>query len=356
MEIKRDSLLKGNNFNILRLFAAIQVFFTHAIDHFDIQNELINAIYYNFFYYFPGVPIFYTISGFLIYASFDRNNSDYKKFYKNRILRIYPALIVCFLFTCILLIIDYENGFSLISLNFLKWAIAQLTFFQFYTPEVLRFWGVGTPNGSLWTISVEIQFYLIIPLIYFTLRRVKYKVLYLIFIVTLSIIINLTFNSNATIFGKVYHLFIFKYLYYFLFGVIAYIYFDKLYVLFVNKFLHLSCIYISFFLILGAWFGDTDIVSYILMSPFGFVANILLALWTLSAAFTFYNIRSTLFNKIDISYGIYIYHMPVINFLVERNLLHKVQYLALSLLCIVILSLISWFLIERPSLNLKSKW
>lgn len=37
----------------------------------------------------------------------------------------------------------------------------QATFLQFWTPASLRGYGVGTPNGALWTICVLIQFYII---------------------------------------------------------------------------------------------------------------------------------------------------------------------------------------------------
>ena len=43
--------------------------------------------------------------------------------------------------------------------------IGQLTLFQFFTPDALRDFGYGCPNGSLWTIPVEIEFYILIPLI-----------------------------------------------------------------------------------------------------------------------------------------------------------------------------------------------
>ena len=32
----------------------------------------------------------------------------------------------------------------------------QMTAFQFYTGDWLRSYGVGTPNGALWTITVDI--------------------------------------------------------------------------------------------------------------------------------------------------------------------------------------------------------
>lgn len=36
-----------------------------------------------------------------------------------------------------------------------------MTAFQFYTGGWLRGYGVGVPNGALWTITVDIQFYIV---------------------------------------------------------------------------------------------------------------------------------------------------------------------------------------------------
>ncbi len=347
----REALLKRNNFNIIRLFAAVQVFFTHAIDHLEIKNEYINYIYYNFIYYFPGVPIFFTISGFLIYASFDRNSSNLKKYFKNRILRIYPALYLCLGLTIVLLY-NADIKFLFYSLEFYKWLIAQLTFAQFYTPDILRTWGVGTPNGSLWTIFVEIQFYLIVPII-FLLTKKQNKLYWLLLMFSFSLLINLILNQNNTVFLKLFHLFVFKYLYYFLFGVISYVYWNNLYNIFLNKFLLITTIYILYFLIVGIYLNHPDIVSYILVSPFGFIGNLLLAIWTLSAAFSYNKMSIKIPFDIDISYGIYIYHMPIINFYIFCGLKSYTRYLFEVLIIVLIIALFSWLFVEKPLLKIK---
>jgi peptidoglycan/LPS O-acetylase OafA/YrhL len=105
-----------------------------------------------------------------------------------------------------------------------KWIIAQMTFFQFWTPPMLRNWGVGTPNGSLWTIPVELQFYLLLPALVILLTRIK--VIYKVWVLTFfSILCNLyvsdlDLNSNYHILPKIIKLTLLPYLLYFNIGII----------------------------------------------------------------------------------------------------------------------------------------
>ena len=50
-------------------------------------------------------------------------------------------------------------------------AFGTVDIFQFYTPSSIEAYGVGNPNGSLWTISMEIQIYILIMLLYGWLKR-----------------------------------------------------------------------------------------------------------------------------------------------------------------------------------------
>lgn len=73
------SINKVNNFNLIRLLAAFQVAFEHAISHFNIHlNPIFDVITF-----FPGVPVFFTVSGFLITNSFKRN-PDLRQYTINR--------------------------------------------------------------------------------------------------------------------------------------------------------------------------------------------------------------------------------------------------------------------------------
>lgn len=143
---------RNNNFDLIRLIAALQVVFFHSYEHLKINNSFVSFLSHHFLEFFPGVPIFFFISGFLIYASFERNRNNVKKYLVNRFLRIFPGLWVSVIISIIMISIDY-NGESLfnflISKDAVLWGLGQISFFQFYTPDSFRFWGVGTPNGSL---------------------------------------------------------------------------------------------------------------------------------------------------------------------------------------------------------------
>src|SRR5438552_3586792 len=84
-------LPRTNNFDVLRALAALQVLVRHAIEHLHITSLQSTGAFID---YFPGVPIFFVVSGFLISRSWERAPSV-KHYLLNRGLRIYPALWIC---------------------------------------------------------------------------------------------------------------------------------------------------------------------------------------------------------------------------------------------------------------------
>ena len=98
----RTFAIQPNNFDLLRLFAASQVAYLHISRNLEIQLTGLPLALKYCLEYFPGVPIFFVISGFLISISFDRN-PDLRAYTINRILRIYPALWISTLVTLLAL-------------------------------------------------------------------------------------------------------------------------------------------------------------------------------------------------------------------------------------------------------------
>ena len=340
---------KKNNFNLIRLLAALQVLVIHGYEHFQLTGL---TIFIEIIRIFPGVPIFFVVSGFLISASLERSDSI-RSYYKNRLLRIYPALWVCFFVSVISFSILYKYDAS--AKQIVSWVIAQLTIAQFYNPFFLRDYGLGVLNGSLWTIPVELQFYIILPVIYFAFAKFKVKESFFSIIAFLSlIIVNIFFiyfkdmASEKTLLLKLFSVSIFPYLYIFLFGV-----FLQRNIVFVEKFLSekFLVILIVYSACAGlAWFFGFNYKG----NDLNFVNAIVLALLTISFAYSNVDLLSSTLRDDDISYGIYIYHMIFVNFLIQIDLFTPATNFIIMLVCTIIFALASWKLIEKPALSLKN--
>ena len=66
-------------------------------------------------------------------------------------------------------------------------AFTQGTLFQFWTQECLRDYGCGCPNGALWTITVMVQFYLLMWFCYKKLIKNKAVTDVLLFCILVSV-------------------------------------------------------------------------------------------------------------------------------------------------------------------------
>lgn len=292
-----------NNFNLLRLFAALQVVYIHTIEHFKVDNEYI-ILFSHLLSYFPGVPIFFLISGYLISMSYDKN-SNIKEYAKNRILRIYPALYLNF-FVGIGILWYFGQFIDVSIVNIISWSIAQLTFFQFYNPEFIRDFGVGVINGSLWTISVELAFYIILPFIYIFLKKDFYKkFFFLIFISLIFYYYNLNINTKTFIYEKLIAVSILPHLFYFLIGLAFY------------KFKNNILTYIEDKVIIC--FSLYMILSYFSMENFIYllVLKLIFSVFIFSFIFSYKSLTYRLLKHNDFTYGIYIYHMLIVNIFVQ---------------------------------------
>lgn len=155
---------KGSNWGYvpaldgLRAFAVLAVLFYHANMSFAKGG-------------FIGVDVFFVVSGFLITSilmrEFNRHQRiDLRNFYLRRVLRLAPALIVLLVSFTLLsaLLLDHEQGRSneidtLIALFYVSnWAWA----FQIHPPHFL---------AHTWSLSIEEQFYILWPIILITLLR-----------------------------------------------------------------------------------------------------------------------------------------------------------------------------------------
>jgi peptidoglycan/LPS O-acetylase OafA/YrhL len=346
-------LTKPNNFHLIRLFAATQVVLLHARYHLGIELPSALELSIDFLKHFNGVPIFFTVSGFLILWSFDRHPAQWLNYAQNRALRIFPGLYVCLLMTLFVLV--YFLGIESFEKNLLSaamWLAGQLTVFQFYTPAFLRDFGVGAPNGALWTIPVEIQFYVLIPFIWYSWNRWGRPALWIVWggSVLFYNVLN-AFLPTTSLWHQLAKVSVFPYLYNFGFGMLFYVYHRQLSPWLKDRFLYWISIYLIYIGIIFYAFG-LYLTSYT-PNGWGMIANLLLACVTISFAFSFRNLSTQLLGEEDISYGVYIYHMIVINIFVECGLLKHMYYYAAVVFITFLLGLLSWKWVEKPVLRLK---
>lgn len=322
----------------------MEVAIRHTLNHLQCQDYLrLEGI--NVIFPFRGVFCFFVISGFLIASSYERN-PQFKKYLRNRLLRIVPSLWIAFVFICIVLsCFGYLNYDTLHTPQFWGWCIGQLTLFQYYTPEVLRSFGVSCPNGSLWTIPIEFVFYLLLPILLYLFRNRKNTGLTICGI--LSIIINMLLAkyNDGGIIHKLLGCSIIPWLYCFLIGSLLYYNWDK-----IKKYVEgKALIYVIVYFLFVNIFAEPSNVIHSLSS---LMSNILLAIMTISLAYTKPKFGKFLYG-FDISYGLYVYHMIVVNIFVQLGLTRNISYAFYALAISILIATLSWKLIESKALKFK---
>lgn len=325
-----------NCLSVIRLIAALQVAYGHIVAHMSIDiPSLIGTV----FGYFQGVPIFFLLSGFLIWDSIERSK-DYSSYIKKRFWRIYPELWIGVLTEAIAIIIFY--GIPNVK-QFIMFIGTQATILQFWTPESLRLYGCGTPNGALWTVCVLIQFYIIIWFIRKLLHGRSYLIWGLTFLISivLGMVPALLGGYLPEIVIKLYGQSVMNYLYLFLGGAFL-AEFKSKFMSFVIKYWYILSFVSAILYITGIDIPNTS---------YKVIKGILCVYGLIGFAYTFPKLNIC----IDLSYGLYIYHMTVVNAMISLGLVGDVVYLAIALLVSIGFALISTMTIGKWSMKRKIK-
>jgi peptidoglycan/LPS O-acetylase OafA/YrhL len=161
-----------NSFNAVRLLAALQVVYVHATAHL----RLTPTFGYDWIVQFPGVPIFFAISGYLVFDSLLRLPTS-REFFRHRASRIYPALIVNI--AILEMLFALGGGLHLDAVGPVKAFFFELFYMATASDELgFRYAGARAmrsfdgffqiyPSGVLWTLTVELTFYAVVPLFLF---------------------------------------------------------------------------------------------------------------------------------------------------------------------------------------------
>lgn len=151
-----------NNFHLLRLVLALLVMLSHGNHIFATQLE--GVIFRSAEVAVNG---FFILSGFLISWSIDRS-FEWRSYAIKRFARIYPLYFVVILVQVVILFV-----FNSAPLNWdepIEYLLASLSTLTFLKPsfgDMVQ----GHINGSLWTIKIEIMFYIALPIYVWFCKR-----------------------------------------------------------------------------------------------------------------------------------------------------------------------------------------
>jgi peptidoglycan/LPS O-acetylase OafA/YrhL len=348
--MKSSNTIRPNNFNIIRLIASVQVMIDHGVYHLNLESSWLLALN-KALSFIPGVPIFFISSGFLIFNTYLNSQNTTFDFFRNRFLRIFPALVPATFISLLLVVYFSTSPVGLI--NITKWIVGQLTLGQFYTPDSFKFYGVGNPNGSLWTISTELQFYILVPLVIYFLVRTKQKLIFFMVLILASIYANYALYPlyiDDELIGKFAGISFLPYWYLFLSGGLLNYYWNNVSKLFRNKLFIWLTVFVlfSFSLLLL----NIDYNAYWYTNGVKFFNDILLIGLVMSFAYSTISIPAP---SVDLSYGIYIYHMVIINVFVVLGLHGNQLYFGFLLVLTTVLAYASWLFIEAPAFRRKVK-
>ena len=129
-----------------------------------------------------GVILFFILSAFLLTREMLTRNSLDKEYLKSyfikRFLRIYPVL------TMTLILLLLIPSFSKNMFGGREWSLMDNLFLIY-------------PEGNFWAISVEFEYYLIIPiLVFFALNKIVYNKIIAIILLVISIFLYYLINYN----------------------------------------------------------------------------------------------------------------------------------------------------------------
>lgn len=335
---KISSSAHQNNFDWLRLIFASMVVLAHIgiltqREEFSWMMKISAGF---------AVQAFFVVSGYLVTMSCEKSKSlgDYAR---KRISRIAPAYIFVVVAAAVCLSLMSSLGFReyFSSTGFWRYIGMNLALANFSAPSLP---GVFTDqyesavNVSLWTIKVEVLFYLCAPVIVLAVKRLGYrKALLTIFLLSTAWMLGFSLLGSYT--GNEFYLKLAKQL-------------PGQMTFFVGG---AWCYYATrdggapsgWMALLGLLFyATTSSWLFLLGAPIAVAAIVSWAALTLKYL-------GNIGKHGDFSFGIYLFHVPIVQTLIALGYFSSAPYLTLSLaiLIVAMAGILSWNFIEKPFLN-----
>lgn len=348
----------------LRFFAATLVLLHHfrgkiALPSVEDGGVLVYIDYFLKFWALngsSGVSLFLVLTGFLFCIISDCGNKKirYSGFVYNRILRIFPLLIVI-----IFIVITMSRATST-PMDIFRLLTLQLNTGSPYASWAQQFY----PAAPIWTIAVEFQFYLLFPFLALFLSRYGVKYLVILALLMIGIRYNMSVLSSKPLYTDFYHSIIGR-LDQFLVGMLFAVLVSRGYFSWVKS-------------KLGAFvLGSVAILLLMYVLPYRFKPSHTYFYFTVEAvlwacivvsyflvAMNVPKIWDRVFSKLgEISFSMYLLHLPIGIMLTKAlGLPHPITTSELliqfvfKLLVTIGVSFITFYVIERPFMSLRVKY
>lgn len=163
MQQEVSARLSRNNFDLLRLLFAGTVCLVHAHQLSGFRELAFLSAWLSSS---VAVKAFFVVSGFLVFMSFERSPS-LAAYAGKRVRRIYPAyLAVVAACAACLFAVSSSGPADYFSAAWARYVLANLAFLNFLQPTLPGVFAgnaVDTVNGALWTLKIEVMFYVSVP-------------------------------------------------------------------------------------------------------------------------------------------------------------------------------------------------
>ncbi len=332
---------KQNNFDLLRFLFASTVMLVHA--HVLSQAPAL-AFLSDWLSSEIAVRAFFVVSGLLVFMSYDRSRS-LAQYAEKRLRRIYPAYFTVVLGAALLLFLASSAGVAEYGAGMAKYLAANLTFMNFAWPTLPGVFA-GNPrpeiNGALWTLKIEVMFYLSIPVLAWLFGRLG-RLRVLVGVYALSVLYGWTFEHLARSTGSGLWVLLGRQLpgqlSSFMVGALWYYYFG--------------------FFERHAWKLAAAALALAILHRF-YAMPALEPLWlgTLVVFLGFFLYAGNFGRYGDFSYGIYILHFPILQTLVQMGAFAWSPVGAAAIGCgiVVVAAVLLWHLVEQPFLARSSHY
>lgn len=316
-----------NNFSLLRLILALMVVF----GHFKTLPGLSPAT--GFFGYADfAVDAFFVVSGYLISSSYDKQ-PQWLGYGIRRLFRIYPLYLTVVLLQAAVMLALLPPPFSSHLASAARYLAVNGVFANFMQYDI---GGLLQPlhnpgiNPSLWTLKVEVGFYLVLPFLWLGVRRWGGWFLLALYLASTALAYGAQLQGMESLAKQLP-----CQLRFFIVGIACYRYGDRL---------RLSQP-MTWALVLALF----AVCSWRFSLPIMALYPILIGLWVYLVALRL----PALPLKFDISFGVYLVHGPLIQFALLLGLFSDtLWFLALLLVVVILLAVLAEQLVERPGIAL----